>query len=523
VSLGIVNVLRPATVGNVVNAVIRWIAVKVPSVKTLWPWANKGKRNGGVNKKNFGCTVLSRIKSRVAVLVARSFHDAATHFHGVSIIHRNPSFAADTPDTADAVKTFVTGYRQPSFIRKVGHADATYCLNVADNHTFFAGCGQGQTVVSNCDDVHNVNEGESQTMRENTVRWFNEVVPSRLNDFYNSSKIVIMQRVHEDDVSGDILKRGLDYVHLCVPMRYDSARHCETPIWSDWRTEDGQLAWPERMDESVVDELEHTLGPYAFSSQYQQRPTPRGGGIIKDKWWNVWDEDYAIRLGLQNQGDVLKFPAFEFVVASLDTAFNKGQEIDYHALAVMGVWRDENDLPKIMVTDCWQKRLTLHGDMPERKADESDLEYLRRNKKSWGLVEHVIDICKRRKVDALLIEDSAKGRDVAEELFRLFKDELFSIQLVNATKDKVSRTYAVVPIFSGGLLYCPDREWAQEMIDEMANFPKVTHDDRHDAVVQGLKYLRDTGWALRRDERDRVLERRTMLENVIEPAPLYDV
>lgn len=382
------------------------------------------------------------------------------------------------------------------------------------------------------DDPHNVKDGESEAKRASTLLWWREVVPTRLNDADLSSTVVIMQRVHEEDVSGDIMTRQLPYVHLMLPMEYDLDRHCDTDYGGDWRTMPGELLWPERFSEAAVKALKHTMGRFATASQLQQSPSPRGGGIVKTEDWQLWDGDYAQRIGLYDpKVDIkLPWPQMEFVVASLDTAYGVKQENDYNALTILGIWRDENDLPRIMLMDSWKKRLTLHGTMPPppaRLENEGEFEYqqryLRLHRKHWGLVEHVVYSCRRLKIDRLLIEDKTKGKDVSDELVRLFSGEKWATELVLPVLDKVARLYSVQHLFSQGIIFAPDMDWAESIIRNTSNFPKVTHDDDVDSLSQGLRWLRDSGWALRRDERDRDLEREAMLDNT-RPAPaLYDV
>lgn len=378
----------------------------------------------------------------------------------------------------------------------------------------------------NIDDPHNIKDGESQAKRKSTLQWWTEVVPTRLNNPDVSSIVVIMQRVHDNDVSGDIISRCLDFIHLCLPMRFDpDFPYCTTPFGGEWRTEKNELLWSERFSESAVTKLETTMGQYATAAQFQQRPSPRGGGIIKDYWWQVYDEAYAQRLGTfdPKRDTKLRWPAMEFVVASLDTAYGQKQENDYSALCILGVWRDEYDLPKIMLMDSWKKRVSLHGDMPEREPGETDMEFLKRTREHWGLVEHVLFRCKRLKVDRLLIEDKTKGKDVSDELARLFSQSGLAIELVPARTDKIARLTSVEHLFSTSCIYAPETEWAETLIRNVANFPKVEHDDDCDALSQGLRWLRDTGWALRRDERDRDLEAQMSLENVQQHKPIYDL
>jgi predicted phage terminase large subunit-like protein len=153
------------------------------------------------------------------------------------------------------------------------------------------------------DDPHNVLEAESEAIRSETLQWFREVVPSRVNDLDRSSFACIMQRVHHEDVAAAAIEQG--YEHLLIPMHYDPSRARTTSIgWKDPRTEPGDLMWPERFSARAVAELETTLGIYAASAQLEQRPTPREGGLFKaDKiqtidavphdeeivWCRAWD------------------------------------------------------------------------------------------------------------------------------------------------------------------------------------------------------------------------------------------
>lgn len=140
------------------------------------------------------------------------------------------------------------------------------------------------------DDPHNIIDGESDLKREAVLLWFTEVVPTRVNDPDKSVIIIIMQRVHDRDVSGCILARELGYVHLMLPMEFDPERRCTTSIgFTDPREQDGGLLWKERMSSRVVDRDKEIMGEYAVASQFQQRPAPRGGGMFKRNWFEVVD------------------------------------------------------------------------------------------------------------------------------------------------------------------------------------------------------------------------------------------
>jgi hypothetical protein len=111
---------------------------------------------------------------------------------------------------------------------------------------------------------------------------------TRLNHLGTGHKVVIQQRLHEADLTGDLLSRG-GYELLCLPAEFEPDRRSTTSIgWSDPRTEPGQLLWPERVTQADLESLKTTLGSYRYAGQYQQRPAPAGGGMLKKHWWGYW-------------------------------------------------------------------------------------------------------------------------------------------------------------------------------------------------------------------------------------------
>lgn len=136
------------------------------------------------------------------------------------------------------------------------------------------------------DDPHSTETAESPTERVNTTRKFREGATNRLNDQERSAIVVIMQRLHDEDISGTILKLGMGYVHLNLPMEFEPDRACSTEIgFIDPRSSDGDLLDPQRFPRDVVEALKRDMGSYAYAGQYQQRPTPREGGLFKRQWF----------------------------------------------------------------------------------------------------------------------------------------------------------------------------------------------------------------------------------------------
>jgi predicted phage terminase large subunit-like protein len=328
--------------------------------------------------------------------------------------------------------------------------------------------GEGGSIIV-VDDPHNANEVESDLVRQGTLEWWDQSMSTRLNDPKTGAYIVIMQRLHESDLTGHILEKDVgNWTHLCLPMRFEPDRRCITPWFIDER-EDGELLIPERFGEAEVSELERRLGPFAAAGQLQQRPQPKGGGIIKREWWNLWDESISTAQGFQKT----VFPPFEYVIASLDTAYTTKQENDYSALTIWGIWTDKQMNRRIMLIYAWQERL----EFPELSAK-------------------VLQSCNKFKVDKLLIESKAAGISVAQELRRHLSEGSWGIQLLDPGRgDKVARAYAIQHLFSDGMVYAPDFDWADKVISQCESFPKGSHDDLVDSMTQALTHLRVIGFA----------------------------
>lgn len=144
--------------------------------------------------------------------------------------------------------------------------------------------GRGDRVI--IDDPHSTETAESPAERATTTRIFRESVPSRVNDPERSAIVVIMQRLHEDDVSGQIIKLKLGYQHLMLPMKFEPERRCHTALgFTDPRSSEGDLLFPERFPPEVLERDQKALTEYAVAGQYQQRPVPREGGLFKREWF----------------------------------------------------------------------------------------------------------------------------------------------------------------------------------------------------------------------------------------------
>lgn len=417
------------------------------------------------------------------------------------------------------------GFSRDSFnVTKIGNNKTGWKIA-----TSVDGMGTGERAnVVIVDDPHNVRDGESDAVRKSTIQYFSEVLPTRLNDPKTSAIAVIMQRVNEEDVSGLIISKDLGYTHLMLPMEFEPERKCYTFLpnkpdeifFEDPRTQPGELIFPERFPDWVVERDKKAIGPFAAASQFQQSPVPRGGGIIKRDYWKLWPEEGEEFDDGGAPVSKLEYPEMDFVIATTDTAYSAKTESDFNALAIIGLFRLRG-VPKMMLMHCWKKRLDFRGVVVPKLPDETEMEYKIRRKKGWGMLEWTAFECARFNVDTLLIEGKATGITLAQEIRKVYNNEKWSTRLINPKGDKIARVYSVQHIFAEGMMYAPERAWADEAITEMQYFPKGAHDDLTDAIVQGVKWLRDTGWAMRRDEVR--VEEQERGKHKGKLAPLYDV
>lgn len=378
--------------------------------------------------------------------------------------------------------------------------------------------GEGGNIII-VDDPNAADEVLSEaTIKSTNEDWWDGTMGTRLNDPKTGAFIVVQQRLGESDLTGHILaNEGEDWVHLMLPMEFEPSRSFSTPIgWTDPRTKEGELLWPERFGHAEVRTLEKRLGKWKAAGQLQQRPEPAGGGIIMRDWWQLWPPEGEPK---DKNGHVLKaaaFPPFSYILASLDTAYTEETINDPSALTIWGVFSGDvvaQDIKisqqdsmrvytetstRVMLTHAWTDRLELND-----------------------LVNLVGVECQDWLVDKILIEDKAAGHSVAQELRRLlsvadFKyvdprsklertsrhpRHAFSIQLINPKAlNKVARLYSVQHLFEGGMIFAPDRKWADAVISQCGTFPNAKHDDLVDTVSQGLRYLRDTGMLQRTSE-----------------------
>lgn len=327
------------------------------------------------------------------------------------------------------------------------------------------------------DDPLSVDNALSEADINSAATTFQESLPTRVNNDL-SAIVVIMQRLHEKDPSGIILEKKLGYVHLMLPMRFESDRRCETSIgFRDPRTKDGELLFPERFGETKVRELETVLGEFATAGQLQQRPSPRGGGLFKREFINLWPAGRDI-------------PDMEFVLQSYDTAFTEKTANDPTACTVWGVWKRTDGLKCAMLLDAWDENLNYPA---LRKKAMKDW------KAKYGGIPGD-QLHPARRADVVLVEEKGSGISLLQDL----RAGRVPVHAYNPGRaDKYARAQMALPLYELDLIYIPESSkrpgevisWAAGFLRQLTTFgPKViAHDDYVDTFTQAMIYLRDAG------------------------------
>ena len=301
------------------------------------------------------------------------------------------------------------------------------------------------------DDPLSADDANSDAALRAAELTFTEALPTRVNND-DSAIVVIMQRLNERDTSGIILERGLPYVHLCLPMRFDPSRRCVTPIFTDPRTRDGELLFSDRFSEDQVQDLERTMGSYASAGQLQQRPTPRGGGIFKTQWLKFYQDA----------------PQMEWRMIYADTAQKTAEANDWSVL------------------ECWGRSITGQAvciDLIRGKWESPEL--LTHARAFW--MKH--NSLPGAPLRAMKVEDKVSGTGLIQTLRR----EGIPILPVQRNRDKVSRAHDGAPFMESGNVFLPESApWLSDFLGEVTSFPFGAHDDQIDPMLDAIRDVQFT-------------------------------
>ncbi len=303
------------------------------------------------------------------------------------------------------------------------------------------------------DDPLNPEQAISQVEREAVNLRFDTTFRSRINDPATGVKIIIMQRLHELDLTGHVLARESNrWKHISLPaIAEQDEKSWHLPDGTHLATrQPGDLLWPARLPQSFLDSQRVGMGSWAFNGQYQQRPAPLDGGIIKRQWVRFYRQ-------LPEK--------FEFMVQSWDCTFSGGHDNDFVAGQV------------------WARSGGKYFMLPYRTYERLD----------FGPTMAAIKSCHAKfpQAHAVLIEDKANGPAIISEL----QKEIPGVVAVNPEGGKLARAQATAPLWESGSIELPDPQvfgitWMEDYLHNMCAFPKAAHDDDVDATSQALIYMR---------------------------------
>lgn len=354
------------------------------------------------------------------------------------------------------------------------------------------------------DDPHDAEEVRSDAKRLMVIeRWVNAIA-NRVNDLRSSVRIGIMQRLHELDWGGQVLENE-SWERLCIRQEFEPGLPPTFLGWKDPRGKIGELMFPERFPQEIVDGEKSRLGARGYAAQHQQNPAPTGGGMFSIRKWRL----------------AIAPPKIDRTVISVDASFKGGIKNDFVVVGAVSqriAARWSRGVGKV-------DRLTGVQSVIDVPEHQYWVPYRWRKKAGYSETEKaVVDTCSKFPfASAKLIEDKANGSTLVERLSRTIAD----IEPINPGSDsKVARAMAIAPIQERGDIilpaseeiaevlqqmgvdsitvgewwdlnppphqsnaeYVPAPQWVKDFIDEFAVFPSGAHDDQVDFLDQAINW-----------------------------------
>lgn len=334
------------------------------------------------------------------------------------------------------------------------------------------------------DDPHDATKTiMSDNEREHVISVYEESIEQRLNEPGSDPIIVVMQRLHENDLTGWLLKNRAHekWVHLCFPLEYEPD-HPHLCIY-DRRKKRGEILLPGRWAPMFIKTQKGK--PLVWAGQMQQRPSARGGMILLRKSWNVWTEP--------------DMPEIRYVIMSLDTAFKPGQENDYSACTVWGLFNrqmvdkiSKKEMFDMILMHAWRGKFR-YPELRERITLELE---------RWRKME--------LEPNVILIEDRASGQSLIQELDASGVHGVVpwppKNRGVSANEPPLFRAHLAAEILDDGAIWVPGKRlpdgtrdpqilipWADTVVSECEVFPRGENDDYVTTCVQAWRYVRVIG------------------------------
>ena len=306
-----------------------------------------------------------------------------------------------------------------------------------------AAIGEGGNILI-VDDPLNPFQATHHHQREVVNQWFDHTFVTRLDDKQRGCIVVVMQRLHGQDLSGYLLEKG-GWEHLCLPV-IAPKRSVIAIRGFHYVREAGDLLHAAREPLEVLKRTQHELGSANFAAQYQQAPIEQAGSVLKREWFP--------RFSLSS------VEANGSCVQSWDTGIKAGNQHDASACATFVVKDGIHHLVDVLVV----------------RLEYPDLKRL--------MVTHAL----RFNPEAVLVEDKASGQSLLQDLKR---ETDLPLVAITPSGDKLGRLLRVTPLLEAGKLALPTHApWLMCFEAEFFAFPDGAHDDQVDVVSQYLNWLR---------------------------------
>ena len=292
------------------------------------------------------------------------------------------------------------------------------------------------------DDPHSEQDAMSELALDNAWEWYTSGPRQRLQP--GGTIVIVMTRWGTKDLTARLIKQQTSH-------KADKWEVIEFPAIMP----SGKPLWPGFWGLEELLSVKASLSSQKWQAQWQQQPTNDEGAILKREWWQVWEKDEP--------------PIVEYIIQSYDTAYSKKETADYSVITTWGVFQPSEDSgPNLILLDVKRGR----WDFPELKRIAKD-EY-----DHW-------------QPDNVLIEAKATGVTLQQELRKMgIPVTMYTPGGRRSGTDKISRANSVAPILEAGMVWAPDREWAEALVEECAAFPNGDNDDMVDSTTQALMRFR---------------------------------
>lgn len=295
------------------------------------------------------------------------------------------------------------------------------------------------------DDPHKPDEAQSDTRRNSVLDWYGSTLLSRCNDPVNTPIILIQQRIHENDLAGMLLGQG-GWEHLNLQAIAEEDQMFDLGRRGFVHQKEGELLHADRLPRALLDDFKSELGSYVFAAQYQQRPAPLEGGLVKWDWFKTYD----VKPAPKDRDEI---------VQCWDTASSAGELNDYSVCTTWLVRR-----PQAWLLDLWRGKL----EYPD-------------------LQRKIKTMAQKMNAKRVLIERAGSGISLIQDLSRSTKLNVIGIV---PKQDKATRLMSVTAMIEAGRELIPARApWLAEFRHELTMFPNAKHDDQVDSLSQFLRWF----------------------------------